>query len=90
MSVETHPNYWAIWAWLAGLTVVEVIFALDSPLPEIVMILGLLAMAIWKALLVALYFMHLRFEGNRTRIFAVAPLPLTLFIVVAVLKDWVW
>jgi caa(3)-type oxidase subunit IV len=50
----------------------------------------LLVMAVWKALLVALFFMHLRWEGNRMRIFAVAPLPLTIIIVVAVLTEFVW
>jgi len=47
-------------------------------------------LAIWKALLVALYFMHLKFEGNRMRIFAIAPLPLTVIIIVAVLTEYVW
>jgi caa(3)-type oxidase subunit IV len=50
----------------------------------------LIGLAVWKALLVALYFMHLRFEKNRMRIFALAPLPLTVIIVVAVLTEFVW
>ena len=50
----------------------------------------LVGMALWKALLVALYFMHLRFEKTRMRIFAIAPLPLTVIIVVAVLTEFVW
>ncbi len=55
-----------------------------------VQILVLLGLAIWKALLVALFFMHLRFEGNRMRIFAIAPLPLAVIIVAAVLTEYVW
>ena len=47
-------------------------------------------MAVWKALLVALYFMHLRYEKNDLRIFAIAPLPLTVIVVVAVLTEFVW
>jgi len=84
-----HPNYWAIWAWLLGLTVVEVAVARLASLPRGMLILVLLALAIWKALLVALYFMHLRFEGNRMRIFAVAPLPLTVIVVIAVIMEFV-
>jgi cytochrome c oxidase subunit 4 len=85
---KTHPNYWAIWGWLLGLTVAEV-FVAQTALPRQLLVLLLLAMAVWKALLVALYFMHLRFEGNRMRIFAIAPLPLTVIVVVAVLMEFV-
>jgi hypothetical protein len=35
-------------------------------------------------------FMHLWFEGIRIRIFAIAPLPLTVIIVIAVLTEFVW
>ena len=84
-----HPAYIAIFLWLAGLTALELGVAfLDWP--KTVLILILLGMALWKALLVALYFMHLKFEGNRMRIFAIAPLPLTVIIIVAVLTEYVW
>ena len=53
-------------------------------------IVVLLAMAIWKALMVAWYFMHLKFEKNPMRVFAIAPLPLTVIIVIAVLTEYVW
>jgi len=62
---EAHrvPNYMAIFWWLAGLTVVEVGYS--SILPhehKILLIAGLVGFAAVKASLVALYFMHLRFE----------------------------
>jgi cytochrome c oxidase subunit IV len=57
-----HPNYMAIFWWLFGLTVVEVGFSVFFHLPRPVMILALLGFAIVKAVLVALYFMHLKFE----------------------------
>ncbi len=60
------------------------------PWPKEVQILILIFFAIWKALLVALFFMHLKWEGNRMRIFAIAPLPLTIIIIVAVLTEYVW
>jgi cytochrome c oxidase subunit 4 len=84
-----HPNYWMIWAGLGALTLVELGVAF-LPWSKQVLVALLIGLAVWKALLVALYFMHLRFEGNRMRIFAIAPLPLTVIIVVAVLTEFVW
>lgn len=89
MTVDKHPNYWAVWAGLAVLTVVELGVS-SLPWSKGVILLVLLGMSLWKALLVALYFMHLRFEGNRIRIFVLAPLPLTVIIVVAVLTEFRW
>lgn len=86
---HAQPNYWAIWAYLLILTIVELGVAF-LPWSQAVQILILLGLAIWKALLVALFFMHLKWEGNRMRIFAIAPLPLTVIIVVAVLTEFVW
>ncbi len=82
-----HPNYWAVWAVLFILTIAEVGVAMLSWSKQ-VLILILLGLAIWKALLVALYFMHLRYEKLRMRIFAIAPLPLTVIIVLAVLTEF--
>ena len=88
-QAHAHPNYWAIWLYLLILTVLELGVAF-LPWPKQVLLLLLLAMAIWKALLVALFFMHLRWEGNRMRVFAIAPLPLTIIIIVAYLTEYVW
>ena len=84
-----HPNYWAIWAYLLILTVVELGIAF-LPWTKEVQILVLLFLASWKALLVALFFMHLKWEGNRMRIFAIAPLPLTVIVIIAALTELVW
>jgi cytochrome c oxidase subunit 4 len=78
-----------VWAGLALLTLVELGVAF-LPWSKRVIMLLLVGLALWKALMVALYFMHLRFEKNRMRIFAIAPLPLTVIIVVAVLTEFVW
>ncbi len=86
---HAHPNYLAVWVYLLVMTVMELGVAF-LPWPKQVLLLLLLALAIWKALLVALFFMHLRWEGNRMRLFAVAPLPLTVIVVVAVLTEYVW
>jgi len=84
-----HPNYWLVWAALAVLTLVELGVAF-LPWSRAMIVLILVALAVWKAVLVALYFMHLRFEKNRMRIFALAPLPLTVIIVIAVMTEFVW
>jgi caa(3)-type oxidase subunit IV len=88
-SGHAQPNYWAVFAGHGILTVFELGVAF-LPWTKQILILLLLGMAIWKALLVGLYFMHLRFEGNRMRIFAIAPLPLTIIILIAVLTEYVW
>jgi cytochrome c oxidase subunit 4 len=82
-----HPNYIGIWIALAVLTGVELGVAF-LPFPKTVIILLLVGLAFWKALLVALYYMHLRFEPNRLRILAVAPLPLIVILVSAVIMEY--
>ena len=91
METAEHkrPNYIAIWVWLAVLTVVEVGVALASLLPKLTLVLLLVALAIWKALLVALYFMHLKFEGWRLRVVFMVPIPLAIILVVVVIQEWV-
>jgi cytochrome c oxidase subunit 4 len=83
-----HPNYIAIWFWLAVLTAVEVGVAAMTGIPRHWLVLALLVMAIWKALLVALYFMHLRFEPRRLLIVVLAPLPLAVILVSTVLMEY--
>ena len=84
-----HPPYMGIWVLLAVLTVLELGVAFLS-WQKTTIILVLVGLAAWKALLVALYFMHLRFEPNRLRILAVAPLPLAVILVIAVITEYVW
>ncbi len=85
-----HPPYVGIFAALAVLTALELGVAFFENWPKRVIILVLVFLAIWKALLVALYYMHLRFEPNRLRILALAPLPLAVILVIAVITEYVW
>ena len=68
MSTDAHsdthqiPNYMAVFWWLLGLTVVEVVWAILPHRSELVLAAGIVLAAIVKAVLVALYFMHLKFE----------------------------
>ncbi|MEK7668769.1 MAG: cytochrome C oxidase subunit IV family protein [Gemmatimonadota bacterium] len=82
-----HPNYIAVWGGLAALTVIEVAVAYLR-IERHLLVLTLLLLAVWKVLLVALYFMHLRFEPKRLALIAMTPLPLGVLLVVAVLQEF--
>ncbi len=77
-SVETHhhPNYVAIWYWLIGLALGSVVIS-ALPLPPTLILIVLFAAAFVKAWLVALYYMHLRFE--RLLIVSLVIVPLIFF-----------
>ena len=81
------PNYIAIWMMLAILTVVEVAIVYFR-LPRHLTVISLVFLALWKALLVALYFMHLRFEPKRLLYIVLAPLPLAVIMVFAVMHGF--
>jgi cytochrome c oxidase subunit 4 len=83
-----HPNYIAVWAGLAVLTIVEVGIAMLTSIPRHILIVSLVGLAIWKALLVALYFMHLKFEPRRLLYVVLAPLPLAVILVVIVMQEF--
>lgn len=85
-----HPPYLAIWVMLALLTVFEIGVAFFQSWSKLTIILILVFLAVWKALLVALYYMHLRFESRRLKILAIAPLPLAVILVMAVITEYVW
>jgi cytochrome c oxidase subunit IV len=81
-----HANYMLIWGALFALTVIEVGVAFLA-FAKITIILILIALAIWKALLVALYYMHLKYEPRRMWVLAASPLPLAVILVAAVLME---
>ena len=85
---EKHkrPNYVGIWVGLGALTALELTIAF-LPWNKTTLILLLIALAVWKALLVALYYMHLRFEQRRLRLLAIAPLPFVVIFVTAILQE---
>ncbi len=81
------PPYFLIWGVLFVLTMAEVGYAFLD-LPKFWLSFGLIVMAVWKALLVALYYMHLRFEPKKLWLLAASPLPLAVILVVAVLTEF--
>jgi len=89
-TAHTRPNYILIWLYLFLMTVAEVALALELPLSRNVKLLLLLVLAVWKALLVALFFMHLKFERWRLRAIFMVPLPLAIILVLAVITEKIW
>ncbi len=89
MEAAEHkaPNYIAVWGMLAILTMVEVAVVYMG-LPRRLMVVSLVFLALWKAGLVALYFMHLKFEPKRLLYVVLAPLPLAVILVVAVMHGF--
>ncbi len=85
---HAHPRYLLVWLWLALLTAAEVAVVGFIALPKSWVVVALLIMAVWKALLVALYFMHLRFEPLRVAVLAASPLPLAVLLVMVVLQEY--
>jgi cytochrome c oxidase subunit 4 len=77
-----HPNYIAVWVALLVLTVMEV-GALYLPFGKLIVVLTLLALSVVKAVLVGMYFMHLKFE--RWVLIAIITYPLMLSVILTVL-----
>ena len=90
MSEHVRPNYILIWAYLFILTVIEVSAAFLSHIPKHWLILILVALAVVKAVMVAMYFMHLKFERWRLRIIFIVPLPLAAILVLATITEKIW
>jgi cytochrome c oxidase subunit 4 len=78
-----------IWLYLFVLTVAEVSLAFELPVSRNIKLLLLLFLAVWKALLVAMYFMHLKFERWRLRVIFIIPIPLAIILVSAVIMEHV-
>jgi cytochrome c oxidase subunit 4 len=81
-----HPNYMAIFWYLAILTVVE-LAVIFLPLGKLTIGVLLCALALGKAALVAMYFMHLRFETRTLGLVAVTPLAIATLLVFILLPD---
>jgi cytochrome c oxidase subunit IV len=75
------PNYMAIFWWLAGFTVFEVLYSTVIKPPQAPLIIGLVLFAAIKAVLVAMYFMHLKFERKLLGILFASTLILGLILV---------
>ena len=89
---ETHvrPNYIRIWLYLFVMTIAEILLAFKLPVGPNTKLILLLILAIWKALLVAPFFMHLKFERWRLRLIFIVPLPLAAILVTVAIMEKVF
>ena len=83
---HAEPNYIAIWIYLGLLTVLELIVAY-APIPKAAMVGLLIGLAWVKAVLVAMYFMHLRFERRTLAVIACIPIVLVTFLTFMLVPD---
>ncbi len=76
----------AIFAWLFVLTVIE-IGVIYTPFQKLVIVILLVSLAVSKASLVAMYFMHLRFERGPLSLIAVTPVLIGALLVFLLISD---
>ncbi len=83
---KEHPKYLNIFWWLLGLTIVEVAVAIPDYATVLKAIL-LIGLACGKAILVANYFMHLKFERKTLALIVITPFLICVFLVFMLMPD---
>ncbi len=88
MSETAHkePNYMGVFWWLLVLTILEV-GVIYMPIVRMAVVILLVGMAITKATMVALYFMHLKFERRTLALIALCPFVLCVFLILMLTPD---
>ena len=88
MTTTTHdePNYMGVFWWLLALTLLE-LGVIYVPIHRMGILALLVVLAISKAALVALYFMHLKFERLTLGLIALSPFVLCVFLILMLLPD---
>jgi caa(3)-type oxidase subunit IV len=64
-GTHPQPRYMLVWGVLAVLMLTKYALVKFLSIPATITIALLIVIAVWKAVLVALYYMHLRFEPKR-------------------------
>ena len=83
---KEHPKYMNIFWWLLALTIIEVAVAIPeySVVLKAILLIGL---ACSKAALVAIYFMHLKFERKTLTVIVITPFLICVFLVIMLMPD---
>lgn len=81
-----HPNYIKIFVWLAVLTAIEVGIVYPD-FPKALTIILFIGLACAKAILVAAYFMHLKFEKRTLAVIVIIPFLICVFLVIMLMPD---
>ena len=85
-TVHSHHNYIKIFIILSVLTAVEIGITFLG-LPRTLLVSLLVSLAVWKAALVALHFMHLKIEKKTLTLVAIVPFVLCVFLSLMLLPD---
>jgi cytochrome c oxidase subunit 4 len=85
-AAHKQPNYIGVFWWLLVLTVIE-IAVIYMPIAKFAIAVMLIVLAVTKAALVALYFMHLKFERVTLGWIALSPFILCVFLILMLLPD---
>ncbi len=85
-EAHAEPNYLAVFGWLFVLTVIEV-GVIFLPIPKLLIAASLVILAAVKASLVAIYFMHLKFERLVIWWIAVIPVILCVFLIFMLIPE---
>jgi caa(3)-type oxidase subunit IV len=88
MTTATHnePNYMGVFWWLLALTLLE-LGVIYVPVHRLAILILLVVLAVSKAALVALYFMHLKFEPRTLGLVALSPFVLCVFLILMLMPD---
>jgi cytochrome c oxidase subunit IV len=89
-TAHKHPPYLLIWLYLAILTAAELGLAFELPISRNLKLILLMVLAIWKAALVGMFFMHMKFEKWNMRVLALIPLPLAAILILAAITEHIW
>lgn len=82
---HVEPNYMAVFVWLTLFTLIEL--GLVQIIHGIPLAIGLTAFAIAKVLLVAFYYMHLRWENKLIHALLMIPVILVVIMIVLLIPD---
>ncbi len=85
-TAHAEPNYIGVFWWLLVLTVAE-IAVIYMPIARLIIVILLVGLALSKATLVALFFMHLKFERVTLGLVALTPLFLCIFLILMLSPD---
>jgi caa(3)-type oxidase subunit IV len=88
MASASHSTsaYIKVFYVLLVLTIVEVAIVYMG-LPKILLVALLVILAVWKAALVAMHFMHLKFEKTTLALVAITPFVLCVFLILMLMPD---
>jgi len=85
-TAHSKSAYIKVFYVLLVLTIVEVAIVYLG-LPRMLLVALLVIFAVWKASLVAMHFMHLKFEKRTLAVVALAPFVLCVFLILMLMPD---